>query len=236
MPYFLAPEITKDQPGLWSEGNPYASQVIYDICSGDESTPPVHYEGHTLKPHSICHFDAPGHITSGAGGIDTLYKLRPEIFYGPAFVVVLENPRFTPHTSAPGVKHWRVSLEELETAITKAKTSRPIEKLILSFKGITKDFYKDSTHAFTLSLDAAQFLKSNSGFNLLATPWKSVDFEPGSRERPIHKLLLPTCGILECLNLEGVPPGEYFLSAAPLPLQGATESPVSPVLFRRDEL
>ncbi|MBC7385817.1 MAG: hypothetical protein H7301_06610, partial [Cryobacterium sp.] len=82
MPYFLAPPIRKKDPALWGEGSPYSSEVIYDICSGNPVDPPTHYESHQLKPHSVCHFDAPGHIHADGLKIDGLYEKDPTLFYG----------------------------------------------------------------------------------------------------------------------------------------------------------
>ncbi|MGF2075278.1 hypothetical protein, partial [Enterococcus casseliflavus] len=50
------------------------------------------------------------------------------------------------------------------------------------------------------------------------------------------RLLLPRAAVFECLDLRAVPEGRYFLSAFPLPLAGASESPVCPVLFTAAEL
>lgn len=94
----------------------------------------------------------------------------------------------------------------------------------------------DPQFALTLSAEAAEWLASNPKFSAYGTSWKSTDFQPVSRERPIHKIFLKSAIIYECLELTGVPDGEYFLSAFPLPLKGATESLVCPVLFTFDEI
>lgn len=236
MPYFLAPAIKKTSPGLWAEGVPYSTEVLYDICSGDLAKPPVHYEEHTLKPHSICHFDAPGHIIHGGKLIHEMYLESPQTFYGPAIVAVIDRPNFRAHAKATGIAHWEISLAELKGALSRLAHRNPITKLILSFPNISPGFYQNETQAMTLSIEAANYLVSLPGFNLLGTPWKSADFQPGSRERPIHKLLFPSVGILECLNVAEIPEGEYFLSAAPIPLHRATESPAAPILFTREEV
>jgi len=65
---------------------------------------------------------------------------------------------------------------------------------------------------------------------------KSSNFKPGSRERPIHKTLLKSANIFECLHLVEVPEGNYFFTGFPLPLEAASESPVCPVLFKKSEI
>lgn len=233
MPYILAPIIRKDVPGLWAEGDVYESDLIYDICSPDASKPPVRYSAHTLKPHSICHFDAPAHIIPSGDTIDALFE-RPEIFFGPVSVIRLRGNRFIPPKGV-GPAHWEVSREELEEALSIYRVDE-VSKLFLGFEGVGPDFYRDPSFTFTLSPEAASFLVSLPRFNLFGTVWKSVDYRPGSRERPIHRILFSKAGILECLDLSKVPEGRYFLSAFPMPMEGATESPVCPVLFREDEL
>jgi kynurenine formamidase len=42
--------------------------------------------------------------------------------------------------------------------------------------------------------------------------------------------------IFECLDLSVVPKGKYLFMGFPLPLAGASESPVCPVLFKKGEL
>jgi arylformamidase len=236
MPYFLAPPIEKTNPALWAEGSPYKSEIIYDLCSDDLQAPPVHYESHTLKPHSVCHFDAPAHIVRGDLKIEDLYREHSSFFYGPAVVAVFDQPKFIPHRTAPGVSHWEISLSDLKATLSQIDLKSPLTKLILSYSGISADFYQQTDKAITLSVEAATYLTDLPGFNLIITPWKSVDFQPQSRERPVHKIFFKSAGILECVNVEGIPSGEYFLAAAPIPLHGATESPVAPVLFTRGEL
>ncbi len=59
---------------------------------------------------------------------------------------------------------------------------------------------------------------------------------PGSKQRPIHNTLFQKAVILECLDLAQVPEGRYFMSAFPIPLEGASEAPVCPVLFTANDL
>ena len=72
--------------------------------------------------------------------------------------------------------------------------------------------------------------------NLYGTSWKNSDFKPGSFDRPIHNTLFKSAVMLECLDLENVPAGNYFMTAYPIRIEGASESPVTPVLFTHDEI
>ncbi|MCB0346687.1 MAG: hypothetical protein KDD66_16345, partial [Bdellovibrionales bacterium] len=94
----------------------------------------------------------------------------------------------------------------------------------------------DPNYILVLEPDAARYLTSFDKFNAYGTSWKSSDFEPGSRERPVHKILLKQALLFECLKLDHVPEGRYYLSAFALPLEGSSESPVTPVLYSAEEL
>ena len=234
MPFILAPVVTKDMPGLWAEGSPYSTDIIYDICAPAALGPPVQYDSHTLKPHSMCHFDAPGHIIPGGETIDDLYKNHLDYFFGPVLVIKLNTRNFILNLNTK-IFHWEVKKAELELALS-PYLKDGVEKLFMSFKDAESNFYSNSTHALTLSEEAAVWLTSLPRFNLFGTIWKSTDYCPGSRERPIHKELFKSAGIIECLDLSKVPEGRYFLCAFPIPTFGATESPVCPVLFSENEI
>lgn len=221
-------------PGLWAEGTAYSTEVIYDICLPNGASPPVHYESHTIKPHSICHFDAPGHIIPGAKTIDQLFSDHLNFFYGPVIVLKFKNADFKLESGSE-ILHWKIEKQVLEESLRPFNLSS-VEKVFISFEGAASDFFSNATHALTLSIDAARWLASLPKFNLFGTIWKSTDFQPGKRERPIHKEIFKRAGIIECLDLTMVPAGKYFLSAFPIPTVGSTESPVCPVLFSEDEI
>jgi len=98
------------------------------------------------------------------------------------------------------------------------------------------DGYHDPNYVLTLGQEAADWLISSKDFNFYGTSWKSSDYTPGSTERPIHKTLFKQAVIAECLDLEAVPSGDYFIVAYPLRIKDSSESPVTPVLFTYDEL
>jgi kynurenine formamidase len=76
-------------------------------------------------------------------------------------------------------------------------------------------------------MEAAKYLTSLPKFNLSGTSWKPTDYQPGSPLRPIHNEIFKKALILEYLNLNSVPEGEYFINCFPLNLKGASESPVT---------
>lgn len=257
MPYILSPLIHTALPGLWGEGLAYQSEQIYKIDSLDPKQPPVNYHSHTLKPHSIPHIDAPGHIIADGATVEQCVlgekgavkgavkgaeqgdqKSYQRSFYGKACVVKLKAQSWVKQTDSK-ICLWRVGKDELLDGIERVTGKRDIpEKLFLSAEGvaITSDGFHDPNFVFVLSEEAARLLVSADRFNAFGNSWKSNDFQPGSRERPIHKILFEKAVLFECLKLDHVPEGEYFFSGFPLLLKGATESPLTAVLYRRDEL
>jgi arylformamidase len=83
----------------------------------------------------------------------------------------------------------------------------------------------------TIACDVPAFLRSR-GIKLLGIDVPSVDTIE-SKDLPNHHALA-RCGIhiLESLDLSGVEPGLYQLSALPLRLVGADAAPVRAVLWR----
>lgn len=238
MPYVLSPIISKTMAGLWGEGGVYSTENIYEIESGSSELPPVHYDAHTLKPHSIPHVDAPGHIITDGKTTDSFFREDCSPFFGPVTVVHLDGAPWE-NSSDSGASLWRVSAQELASGLSRVTGSEQLpDKLFLSVKGVPiNEFgFHDPSYVLVLSSEAAELLVSNKNFNAFGTSWKSSDYEPGSRERPVHKILLQQALLYECLRLDHVSEGQYFLSAFPLALEGSTESPVTPVLFEASEL
>ena len=137
------------------------------------------------------------------------------------------------------VKVWEVSLTELKKGILEASGGEIIpDRIIVTVNDLpeTATGLHCPDHVLILSQEAADYLTSNDNFCLYGTSWKSSDFRPGTKERPIHNTIFRKAVIMECLDLKNVPAGTYFMNAFPIPLQGASESPVCPVLFTKEEI
>lgn len=228
MPYLISQTISEDIPPLWREPHAYKKESLHSIIPGQ--LPPVSYETHSLNAHSLTHIEAETHVVKDGKSLD-YYMSRPEFFYGPCLVVKLKGDRYLPH--------WEVTRDELEKGICDALNGRKFPgKILLTSENypLTDYGYHDPEKILTLSLEAAEFLLSFENFNLYGTTWKSSDYQPGSAERPIHKALFKKAVILECLDLRSVPEDIYFLSSIPLKIKGASESPVCPVLFSKEEV
>jgi kynurenine formamidase len=240
MPYVLCPTIRPDLPGLWKEGSPYEANSIYKIPTDDPKLPPVNYSEHVLRPHSIPHVDAPSHIIPDGLRIDAFFKPeKMNAFFGRVDVVKLRGAFWKPVADLPGQYVWHVNHDEIEQGLTRIHGSaQHPEKIFLTVENLPQNEFgnHDPNYALVLTEESAEWLVSSQRFDAYGTSWKSTDFQPGSKERPIHKILFKQALLFECLDLSQVPEGSYFLSAFPLPLANATESPVCPVLFSFDEL
>ncbi|MGZ3808463.1 MAG: hypothetical protein ACXVCE_10280 [Bacteriovorax sp.] len=240
MPYVLSPIIKENFEGMWFEGSPYKRETIYDIHSTAPSSPPVNYSSYTIKPHSLPHIESSSHTNKNGTSIDCFFhEKKLHHFWGKTLVVKLGGNRFKSQASAPAVWVWEVGLEELKAGIYEAQGSEEApERLILTLKDVplNSQGLHDPHFVLILSQEAADYLISNNNFCLYGTSWKSSDYRPSSKERPIHNTLFKKALIMECLDMKDVPQGTYFLNAFPIPLEGASESPVCPVLFTKEEI
>lgn len=227
MPHILSPLIHQNLDSLWQEGPPYSKENLYSI---DGKLPPVNYDAHTIKSHSLTHIEAPGHVVKDGKTVDQLFQ--GSYFFGPATIIRLKGDRYK--DIGDGTYHWIVSKDELKESLD----GKIPAKLLLTTDHYVKNKngFHDPNYVLTLSQEAADWLTSEPQFNLYGTSWKSTDYAPGSMERPVHKKIFKQAAILELLDLENVPEGEYFLNCFPLRIKDSSESPVTPVLFTKDEL
>lgn len=225
-------------PGMWMEGTPYEKEELYSIQPG--KLPPVNYDKHILKAHSLTHAEAQLHVVKDGYSIDHYFQ-TPQFYFGKTIVVRLEGNKYKEIPGGNGLHHWEVSLDEIKTnveRVLKKIGSGSCQKLLLTTEFYPKNSegFHDPNYVLTLSPQAAEYLVNLEGFNMYGTSWKSSDFKPGSPERPIHKILLEKAAIFELLDLKEVPEGEYFFVGFPLRIQGASESPACPVLFTKNEI
>lgn len=224
---------------MWFEGKPYKKEIIYDIHSDDPKSPPVNYFSYTLKPHSLTHLETAAHTQREGRRLDFYFDNKIyDHFWGKTTVIKLKGDKFKDHEEISGIKIWHISKEEILAALKEMNGSEKIPKrLLISLENLPLNEYglHNPNYVLILSQDAATYLSQNS-LKLYGTSWKSSDFMPKSKERPIHNTLFETALIMECLDLDKVPAGNYFLNAFPIPLEGASESPVCPVLYSKEEI
>jgi arylformamidase len=234
MPFILSPEISQGSPGMWAEGAGYEKKSIYSIESG--KLPPVNYDEHIVRPHSLTHIETPAHTIKNGKRLDVFYREDLKYFFGKALVIKLTGNGY--RRLANGTHHWIVTVGEIIERLNALAIKQVPNKILITTHDypLNKEGYHDPDYVLTLSQEAADYLVSNENFDLYGTSWKSSDFNPGKPERPIHNTIFKRALILENLALRAVPEGIYFITAFPLPFKDASESPVVPVLFTMDEI
>lgn len=229
VPYVLTPFIRSGSDGMWGEGAAYESKNIYSISAGQ--LPPVNYDEHILRPHSLTHMETPAHTVADGKTIEHYYQTNLSFFHGETVVLKLAGNNY--EQVSEGIYHWEIEKHEIIERLECLKIKDIPPKILITSHAYPQntDGYHNPNYILTLSKDAARFLISLPGFHLYGTSWKSSDYRPGSSERPIHNCLFEKGLVLENLHLQDVPEGIYYMVAFPLPLVGASESPVVPVLF-----
>ncbi len=165
--------------------------------------------------HSGTHLDAPVHFLSGGEGIET-FPL--ESFIGPCFVADLR-----------GVTDL-VAGDDLESAGVPDDAERILALTRNSGWSHTDQTFRPDYVAFDLS--AAQWCVDRS-IRLLGSDYLSIETYD-TEDHQVHKTLLAGgVTILEGLDLDGVAPGSYELSAFPIHIPGSDGSPVRAVLIER---
>jgi arylformamidase len=152
--------------------------------------------------HSGTHVDAPVHFIEGAAGVE---KLPLDVLLGPCVVVAAEGLSLDDVTGAP---------KGTERILFKTPNSE-----LLAQNEFPEEFAR-------LDGEAAQLLV-NRGVKLIGVDWLSVGDEEA------HRILLGAGVVpVEGLDLRGVEPGDYFLVAAPLRIEGSDGAPARVLLIR----
>lgn len=230
MAYYIGQTINEAIPPLWGEERAFLKKNLFSI--EPNKLPPVNYDSFIMNSHSLTHIEAESHVVKSGKNLD-FYFNDLSYFIGPSLVVKLKGNRYVQLENGK-TWHWEVSKNELQSEMNRVLGNRSFPgKILLTTENypVTSYGYHDPDYVLTLSQEAADYLISLHGFNLYGTTWKSSDYKPGSLERPIHKTLFKKAVILECLDLSKVPEGVYQLNAVPLKIEGASESPASPILY-----
>lgn len=167
-----------------------------------------------MSAHTGTHIDAPVHFLQGGDGVDTIPL---EILMGPATVVPI-----------PGVRAIGASI--LKAAVIGPDTERLLLKTDNEKHLGTSEFNRDYSH---LTADGADYLIGR-GVRLVGIDYLSVA-EYGSGEAVHRALLSKGIVIVEGLDLSGVQPGRYLMTALPLKIKGCDGAPARVVLQELNE-
>ncbi len=227
MLYNIGNLVQLNSDNYWNEGSPYTKTNIYKKSSG--AMPPVNYDSHTLKPHSLTHVESARHTLNDGQTLDILINEHPEYFYGDCVLMKFDG-KYKQIDENIFVKE--ITLNEILSKINELHLTIIPPKILITTHNYPIDSfgYHKQNYVLILSLEAAKFISETIGFNAFGTSWKSSDYQPNSADRPIHNIILSKGVIYELLNLNHVPEGRYTFSGMPLYLQGASESPVTPIL------
>lgn len=187
----------------WPGDRPVASTFTWHQNRGDTVT----VGAFEMSVHTGTHVDAPFHV-SGSGL--TADALPLEAFIGPATVINVAG-------------HEMVTVDVLE-----AVGVRPQPRLLLR-TGAWPDPARFPDRIPVLAPEVPEYLAAR-GVVLLGVDLPSVDALNDASVPNHHALFRRGIQILEGLRLEGVPEGDYFLSALPLPLAGMDGAPARAVL------
>jgi arylformamidase len=155
------------------------------------------------------HIEAPCHSVQGQACID---QVELEKCFGLCEVVDLTG------------KDGLISFEEVKDI----KAERVLIKTLNSTYIDENRFYDDY---IALSKEAAEQLVEN-GVKLVGIDYYGIE-KRGTLDHPVHKALLGNgVVVLVGLNLDGIAPGYYTLSAFPLRLKGMDGSPCRAVLMQ----
>jgi len=201
--YDISPVVDADI-AVWPGDTPYSAKDLLRIEDGSS----VHLSTLTFSCHTGAHADAPCHYVAGAPGIDAVPLER---YLGPCRLI---DVRPADHAIRPD-DLGGVDLSGAERLILRTRDEAD------------RTVFPDPLTCLTPEL---VHFAADAGVVLIGLDSPSVDrFD--SKDLPSHKALHER-GVanLECLELAGVPPGDYELIALPLRLAGRDASPVRAIL------
>ena len=167
-----------------------------------------------ISSHTGTHIDAPRHFLEFGATVDLE---DPDILLGSAKVVYFPGAKMVDRRLLE-----QISLAGVKRLLLKTDNSRRYRSGIFE-TGFT-----------ALSLDGAEYL-IELGIRLVGIDYYSIEaFE--STHFEVHKALLGAdIVILESINLENVPPGDYDLICLPLKIKNGDGAPAAPCERNRDE-
>jgi arylformamidase len=203
MKYFDITHPLGNSTAGWPGDEPFRLEPTARLTNGDS----VNLSRITLSPHTGTHADAPYHYDESGLRMD---EVPPERYIGPARLVALEGRAMIAVADLQGL-----DLEGVERLLVRTGSCPDATR-----------FHRNFT---AFEPDAVRYL-ARRGVRLIGTDAHSMD-PMESKELPAHHACA-AAGILiiENLNLEAVPTGDYELIALPLKLTGADGSPVRAVL------
>ena len=194
--------LVEPRTAVWPGDTPFSSIENLSLREGDS----VNLSEIRLSCHMGAHADAPSHYLEGEPSIE---EMPLEAYLGPCSLIDVRPAGDEVRAEDVG------SVKLLPRVLLRTQEKTESTVFPAEFTALTVDLVEALAEA---------------GVILVGLDSPSVDVFD-SADLPVHKAL-HRCGIanLECLQLDGVPTGNYELVALPLRLQGRDASPVRAVL------
>jgi arylformamidase len=194
--------LVEPRTAVWPGDTPFSSVETLSLRGGDS----VNLSEIRLSCHMGAHADAPSHYLEGEPSIE---EMPLEAYLGPCSLIDVRPADREVRAADLGLANLQPRVL-LRTQEATDSTVFPVQFTALSVELVER--------------------LAELGVVLVGLDSPSVDVFD-STDLPVHKSL-HRCRIanLECLQLDGVPTGDYELVALPLRLQGRDASPVRAVL------
>ena len=208
MKFYDVTVLVSEEMPVWPKDPAVALPLAQSIARGDAAN----VTRIEMGAHTGTHIDAPIHFEPNGCGID---QLPLDVLVGPCRVFDL--------TAVPGHINRAVlaqcDLRGVTRALFKTRNSQRWARGVRAF----------DPNFTAVAADGAAELVAR-GVKLVGVDYLSV--EPfGSKEHPVHHILLrANVVVVEGLNLNDVPAGDYELLALPLKLRGADGAPARVIL------
>jgi arylformamidase len=194
----------------WPSDGPVKIDRIRSMENGER----VNLSRINMSAHTGTHIDAPVHFLEDGKGID---QISLGLFFGPAVLIHI-----------PGVR--QIGARQLELAGAGEGTERLLIKTDNSRLLEKQEFDKRYSH---ISMEGAKYLVEH-GIRLVGIDYLSVA-EYGKGDAVHRELLGAGITIIEGLDLRGVEPGSYHLTALPLRIRDCDGAPARVILEERKE-
>ena len=197
----------------WPGDPPLEIETVASLDRGD----PFTISRLTISLHAGTHLDAPSHALREGADVGSVPLGR---LIGPARVI-----------HAPG--RLRIDAADLGAlhASASSATHTPAGPRRILLRTESAETLPDLPDRFAALTPEAADLLVRSGVELVGIDTPSVDPPEGVDPAAHRAFARASVAVLEWLDLRGVPPGEYFLIALPLRIEGAEASPVRAVLL-----
>ncbi len=193
---------------VWPGDQPFEHNWTMRIAGGAS----VNVSAITLSVHTGTHADAPSHVDDAGRGVD---ELPLDAYLGPATVIERRGVESLALDDLAGL-----DLDRTERLLIKTETSEV-------------DAQTWPERFLTLGPELAELL-GERGVRLVGLDTPSVDPQQSKTLGAHHALAHQGIVHLENLWLRNVPPGDYWLSALPLRLEGLDAAPVRAALMTID--